>query len=95
MALLLILQLFMRFSWAFWASLVVQLVKNLPAMWETWVRSPLERSPGEGHGNPLQYSCLGIPQREEQDRLQPWNHRVGDDSAANFHFHFHAFFWEF
>ena len=23
----------------FWASLVVQLVKNLPAMWKTWVRS--------------------------------------------------------
>ena len=23
----------------FWASLVVQLVKNPPAMWETWVRS--------------------------------------------------------
>ena len=22
-----------------WASLVVQLVKNLPTMWETWVRS--------------------------------------------------------
>ena len=22
-----------------WASLVVQTVKNLPAMWETWVRS--------------------------------------------------------
>ena len=21
----------------FWASLVAQLVKNLPAMWETWV----------------------------------------------------------
>ena len=32
----------------FWASLVAQLVKNLPAMWETWVRSlawedPLEK----------------------------------------------------
>ena len=31
-----------------WASLVVQLVKNLPAMWETWIRSldfedPLEK----------------------------------------------------
>ena len=31
-----------------WASLVVQLVKNLPAMWETWVLSlgwedPLEK----------------------------------------------------
>ena len=22
-----------------WASVVAQLVKNLPAMWETWVRS--------------------------------------------------------
>ena len=33
---------------SFWASLVAQLVKNLPAMWETWVRSlgwedPLEK----------------------------------------------------
>ena len=31
-----------------WASLVAQLVKNLPAMWETWVQSlgwedPLEK----------------------------------------------------
>ena len=31
-----------------WASLVAQLVKNLPTMWETWVRSlgwedPLEK----------------------------------------------------
>ena len=25
--------------WYSWASLVAQLVKNLPAMWETWVRS--------------------------------------------------------
>ena len=22
-----------------WASLVAQMVKNLPAMWETWIRS--------------------------------------------------------
>ena len=36
---------------------MAQLVKNLPAMQETWVRS-LGRSPGEGHGYPLQYSCL-------------------------------------
>ena len=25
--------------WYFWASLVAQLVKNLPVMWETWVQS--------------------------------------------------------
>ena len=29
---------FEKFAY-FWASLVAQLVKNLPAMWETWVRS--------------------------------------------------------
>ena len=38
------------------ASWVVQWVKNFPAMLETQVRS-LGRE--EGHGNPLQYSCLG------------------------------------
>ena len=71
---------------------MAQLVKNLLAVWETWVRSlgwedPLEkgfphslvsiesacnagdlgsipglgRSPGEGNGNPVQYSCLENP----------------------------------
>ena len=36
------------------ASLVAQLVKNLPAMQETWVRSlGWEDSPGEGKGYPL------------------------------------------
>ena len=42
-----------------WASLVAQLVKNPPPMWETWVRSlGLGRSPGEGKGYPLQYYGL-------------------------------------
>ena len=40
-----------------WASLVAQLVKNLPEVWETWVRSlgwedPLEK------GKVTQYSGL-------------------------------------
>ena len=39
------------------ASLVAQLVKNLPAMRETGVQSlGWEDSPGEGKGYPLQYS---------------------------------------
>ena len=52
----------------FWASLVAQLVKNPPAMRETWVQSLgwedlLEKGtkfPGEGNtgGYPLQYSGL-------------------------------------
>ena len=42
-----------------WASLVAQLVKNLPAMRKPWVRSlGWEDSPGEERGYPLQYSGL-------------------------------------
>ena len=41
-------------------SLVAQRVKNLLVMQETQFLIPgLRRSPGEGNGNPLQYSCLG------------------------------------
>ena len=44
------------------ASLVAQLVKNLPAMQKTLVRFlSQEDPPGRGHGNPLQYSCLENP----------------------------------
>ena len=36
------------------------------------------RSPGEGNGNPLQYSCLEIPWTEEPGRLQSTgSQRVG------------------
>ena len=47
------------------ASQVVLVVKNLPA--NAGVRKDMNlipssgRSPGEGHFNPLQYSCLGNP----------------------------------
>ena len=37
------------------------------------------RSPGEGHGNPLQYSCLENP--HGQSRLvsySPWGHKESD-----------------
>ena len=41
---------------------MAQTLKNLPAMQETRVLIPgLERSPREGNGNPLQYSCLENP----------------------------------
>ena len=47
----------------YWVSLVAQLVKNLSAMWETWVGDlgsipGLGRSLEEGKGYPLQYSGL-------------------------------------
>ena len=63
-----------------WASLMVQLVKNPPAMWETWVRSlgwgdPLEKGkvlptpvfwPGEFHGL---YNPWGHKESDTTDRL--------------------------
>ena len=44
-------------------SLVAQLVKNLLACnaGDPGSIPGSERSPGEGNGNPLQYSCLGSP----------------------------------
>ena len=44
------------------ASLIAQLVKNLPANAGDLGSIPGSgRSPGEGNGNPLQYSCLENP----------------------------------
>ena len=40
------------------ASPVASMVKNLPAMQETWSFPGLGRSPREGNGHPLQYSLL-------------------------------------
>ena len=57
------------------ASLVAQLVKNLPAMWETWVQSlGWEDSLGEGKGCPLQYSWPG----EFHGLYSPWGLRESD-----------------
>ena len=64
-----------------WVSLVAKLVKNLPAMQETWVRSlGWEDSPQGGHGNSLQYSCLENPhgQRSLMD-YSPRSHSVRYD----------------
>ena len=48
-----------------WASQVAPVVKNLPAnagdVRDAGLIPGLGRSPGGGHGNPLQYSCLENP----------------------------------
>ena len=51
---------------AFLAFPCGSIVKNPPAMWETWVRSGLGRSPGEGKSYPLQHSGL------ENSMESPW-----------------------
>ena len=57
------------------------MVKNLPAMWETQVRSLDQgRYSGEGHGNPLQYSSLDNSMDRDACGLQSIGlQRVGQD----------------
>ena len=69
------------------ASLVAQMVKNPPAMWENLGSIPGSgRFPGEGHGNPLQYSCL----ENSMDR-GAWRvtiHGVAKSQTQPIEFHF-------
>ena len=56
-----------------WASLIVRLVKNLPAMQQTWVRflgweDPLEKEMAT-HSSILAWR---IPWTEEPGRYNPW-----------------------
>ena len=61
-----------------WASLVGQMVKNLPAMQETWVQFLGEKDPWRGNGSPLQYSCLENSMDKETEGLQSMGlQRVG------------------
>ena len=72
------------------ASLVAQLVKNLPAVWETRVQSlgwedPLEKEMAT-HSSTLAWK---IPWTEEPGRLQTTGlQRVRHDWATSFHFTF-------
>ena len=66
--------------------LVAQLVKNLPAMWETWVGDlgsipGLGRFPGEGKGYPHQHS--GLENSMDCVELQSMGlQRVGHNQAT-------------
>ena len=68
-------------EWRFQASLVAQMVKNPPAMWETWVRSlgredPLEKAMAT-HSSILAWR---IPWTEEPGGLQSMGlQRFGHD----------------
>ena len=49
-----------------WASLVAQLLKNPPTnAGDTGSIPGSGKSPGDGNGNPFQYSCLGNPTHRE------------------------------
>ena len=69
----------------FMASLVAQMIKNLPALWETWVQflgqgDPLEKE----MANPSSILAWRIPQTEEPGGLPSMApQRVGHDQPTN------------
>ena len=66
-----------------WISLVAQLIKNPPATSKTWVWSlGWEKSPEEGKGYPLQYSCL-------ENSMDCIAHGVARSQTRLSHFHLH------
>ena len=70
------------------ASLVAQMVKNLPAMQETPGSIPQSgRSPAEGNGNLLQYSCLENSTDRSLAGYSPWGHRELDTTEQLAHPH--------
>jgi len=66
-------------------SKVAQTVKRLlqcgRSGFDPWVR----KFPGEGNGNPLQYSCLENPM--DGGAWCPWGHKESD-TTERLHFHF-------
>ena len=65
-----------------------------PSDWSTgctWALCRCKPPLGEGHGTPLQYSCLENPMAEEPGRLQSMGSLpVGHDCDFTFTFPFHA-----
>ena len=62
------------------ASQVAQVVKNLPSYaGDLGSISGLGRSPGGGHGNPLQHSCLENPHGQRSPvGYSPWGYKESD-----------------
>ena len=87
-----------HFQRQFRASLVAQMVKYLPAMWETWVRTlgqeeSLEKEMAV-HSSILAWK---IPRRSLVG-YRPWGRKESDTTERlHFHFHVHLYssdFWE-
>ena len=63
-------------------SVVKNLLANAGATKDAGSISGWGRTPGEGNGNPLQYSCLGNPTDRSLAGSSPWVARVGHDLAT-------------
>ena len=72
---------YLRSTPALEVSLVAQMVKNLPAMQETWVRSLCQEGPlEEGLATHSRILAWRIPWTEESGGLQSMGHKESDVS---------------
>ena len=68
------------------------MVKNLPVnagdTRDVGLIPGLEKSPGGGHGNPLQYSCLENPHGQRSlAGYSPYSHKESDKTEVTKHAH--------
>ena len=82
------------FKWHKEASLLTQMVKNLPIMQETWVQSlgqedPLEKGMAT-HSSILAWKFL---RTEEPVGYSPWGCKELDTTEQLTHFNIHHFYW--
>ena len=75
-----------------WASQVALVVKNQPAntgdIREMGSIPASGRSPGGGHGNPFQYSCLENPHGQRSlEGYSAWGHKESDRTERLTHRH--------
>ena len=61
-----------------WASLVTQMVKDLSAMWETWVQSLNWEDPWRRAWQPTPLFLLENPHRQSLVGYSPWSHKESD-----------------
>ena len=61
-----------------WASLVVQMVKCLPAMWETWVWSLGQKIPWRRHPTPVPLPIGNSNGQSTSVGYSPWGRRESD-----------------
>ena len=79
-----------------WASLVAQMVKNLPAMWETWIQSLGWEDPLEIFRRSLCMATLSsilawrVPWTEESGGLQSMKSQRVNHGGATKHTHTHT-----
>ena len=63
-----------QLRWNGWAYMVAQMVKNSPAMWDTWVRSLDWEDPWRRKWLPTPAFCPG----EFLGLSSPWDHKESD-----------------